>query len=67
MITRTEVGGVMGEIGNGDEGCTCDEYQLMYGIIKSLYCTRGLFLMELFVLVWRLLLALSMSCLSFDH
>ena len=35
MVTRGEVGGGMGEIGEGDH----DEHWVMYGSVESLYCT----------------------------
>ena len=41
MVARGEVGGRMGEIGDGDQGVyLCDEYQVLYGSAESLYCTN---------------------------
>ena len=40
MITRHEVGGVLGEIGEGDLECTYhDEHWVMYRVIEALCCT----------------------------
>ena len=40
MITRGEVGGAMGEIGEGiKEGTCCDEHWVLYGTVESLHCT----------------------------
>ena len=40
MVTRGEVGGGIGEIGDEDEEDIChDEHGVMYGSAESLYCT----------------------------
>ena len=40
MVTREEVGGRMGERGEGDsENTYCDEHWVMDRIAESLYCT----------------------------
>ena len=40
MVTRGEVAGGMGEIGDGVKDCTCwDEHKVMYGTAESLYST----------------------------
>ena len=40
VVARREVGGRMGEIGEGDLECAYyDEHQVMYRIVESLYCT----------------------------
>ena len=37
LVTRGEVGGEMGELGDGDQGCTCrDEHRVMEGSVESL-------------------------------
>ena len=40
-VTRGKVGGRMGEIGvmGIKEGTCCDEHQVSYGRVESLYCT----------------------------
>ena len=40
VVTRREVGGGMGEIGEGDWQYTyCDEHWIIYRIVESLNCT----------------------------
>ena len=39
MVTREEVVGGMGEIGDGIKKGTCNEHQVLYGSVESLCCT----------------------------
>ena len=40
MVTRRDMSGGMGTIGDGvKEGTCCDEFWVMYGNVESLYCT----------------------------
>ena len=39
VFTRGKSGEWIGEIGDGDQECTCgNEHWVMYGIVESLYC-----------------------------